>query len=340
MKNDIKLPAGVNPKPFYLHLDMHLSNNLGEQLRRAISNLLAIDYSLRLKSSPQLEEYINLCGSRLKKHLDQKIILNETFSSAMTLFAVAITPENQDDEDNIKSAQQSQDAIIESVISAHFGNLSPAEQQTIRMVLKDLLNGKDGKELITIVTSNPKLFHSIVLSAVNAKKQQQEISESVGTYLSSILVQSKALNQKVTGFKSAFAKIALIGGIIVAASIGMVVGGLALPALILPATLYAIKYAPALGEKIGNIVAQNIPTIANETKNLNQLKKISKQVLIDGPELSNSVNIKNELSQEKAKELAKTLNIKSIGVVEAPDRSISEQTLEQKSKSITRGRNA
>ena len=101
------------------------------------------------------------------------------------------------------------------------------------MVLKDLLNGKDGKELITIVTSNPKLFHSIVLSAVNAKKQQQEISESVGTYLSSILVQSKALNQKVTGFKSAFAKIALVGSVIAAASIGMVVGGLALPALVL-----------------------------------------------------------------------------------------------------------
>ncbi len=338
MKNDIKLPAGVDPKPFYLHLDRHLSNNLGEQLRRAISNLLAIDYSLRLKSTPQLEEYVNLCGSRLKKHLDQKIILNETFSSAMTLFAIAITPEKQDDEDNTKSAEQSQEAVVESVISTHFGNLSHAEQQTIRMVLKDLLNGKDGKELITIVTSDPKLFHSIVLSAVKAKKQQQEISESVGTHLHSILVQSKALNQKVTGFKAAFAKIALVGSVIVAASIGMVVGGLALPALILPATLYAIKYGPVLGEKIGNMVAQKVPSIANETKNLNQLKNISKQVLIDAPELSNSVNIKNELSQEKAKELAKALEIKPIGVAEAPDQSATERMLEQKSKSNKLGR--
>jgi len=340
MKNDIKLPAGVDPKPFNLYFDKHLSNNLGEQLKRAISNLLAIDYSLRLKSIPQLEEYVNLCGSRLKKHLDQKIILNETFSSAMTLFAIAITPENQDDEDNAKSAEQSQDAVIESVISTHFGNLSHAEQQAIRLVLKDLLNGKDGKELMTIVMSDPKLFHSIVLSTVKAKKQQQEISESVGAHLNSILVQSKALNQKVTGFKSAFAKIALAGSVIVAASIGIVVGGLALPALVLPATLYAIKYGPALGEKIGNMVAQSVPTIVNETKNLNQLKEISKQILIDDPDLSKSTNIKNELSQEKAKELAKTLEIKPIGVAEATDLSTPERTLKQKSKSSKRGRGA
>ncbi len=340
MKNKIKLPAGVDPNPFNLHLDEYLSNNLGVQLRRSISNLLAIDYSLRLKSTPLLDEYVNLCGSRLKKHLDHKIIFDETFSSAMTLFAVAITPNDQSDDENNKSAEQSQDAVIESVISSHFGDLSPEEQQTIRMVLKDLLNSKDGKELMTIVTSDPKLFHSIVLSAIKAKKQQQEISEFVGAHLNSILVQSKALNQKVSGFKSAFAKVALAGSVIIAASIGIVIGGLALPVLILPATLYAVKYAPALGEKIGNRIAQNVPSIVNETKNLNKLKRVDKEVLVDSPELTSRSSIKNQLSQEKIKEIAQVVERKPIDIPDVADRTVPERTLEQKSKSSGRSRSS
>jgi len=337
MKNELKLPEGVNPKPFYLHLEEHLGNNFGDTLRRSISNLLAIDYSIRLKSTPELEEYVNLCGSRLKKHLDHKIIFNETFSSAMTLFAIAITPEKQDDEETDKSVEQSQDAIIESVISSHFGDLSHDEQQIIKIVLKDLLNSKDGKELMAIVTSDPKLFHSTVLSAVRTKKQQQEISEFVRIQLSSILLHSKALDQKVTGLKSTFAKIALVGGIIVAASIGLVIGGLALPALILPVTLYAVKHGPAVGEKIGIIVAQNVPSIVKETKNL---KHLSKEISVDSPEPQASTGVKNELSQEKAKELAKTLALKPMGVAKVVDQTKLTQTLKSKPKSTSRGRHA
>ncbi len=340
MKNDIKLPEGVNPKPFYLYLEEHLSNNLGDTLIHSISNLLAIDYSLRLKSTPELKEYVKLCGSRLKKHLDQKIIFNETFSSVMTLFAIAITPEKQNDDDNDKSIEQSQDAVIESVISSHFGDLSLKEQQIIRLVLKDLLSGKDGKELLSIVISDPKLFHSTVLSAIKAKKQQQKISEFVGVHLNSILSQSKTLDQKVTGLKSTFAKIALAGSLIIAASIGVVVGGLALPILVLPATLYAVKYGPALGEKIGTILAQNMPNIANEAKNLDQLKNTIKEISVDTPKLKTSIGIKNELSQEKAKELAKTLELKPMGVAEVTDRTKLDKTLEPKSKSESRGRHA
>jgi hypothetical protein len=340
MRNEIKLPEGVNPKPFYLYFEEHLSNNLGDTLIHSISNLLAIDYSIRLKSAPELKEYVKLCGSRLKKHLDQKIIFNETFSSVMTLFAIAITPEKQTDEDNDKSIEQSQDAVIESIISSHFGDLSLKEQQIIRLVLKDLLSGKDGKELMSIVLSDPKLFHSTVLSAVQAKKQQQKISEFVVVQLNSILSQSKALDQKVTGFKSTFAKMAMVGSIIIAASIGVVVGGLALPVLVLPATLYAVKYGPSLGEKIGTIVAKNIPSIANETKNLNQLKNATKEVSIDTPKLKTSTAIKNELSQEKTKELAKTVELKPIGVTEVANQTTLDKALQSKSKSGSRGRHA
>ena len=340
MKNDIKLPEGVNPKPFYLHLEEHLSNNLGDTLIHSISNLLAIDYSLRLKSTPELKEYVELCGSRLKKHLDQKIIFNETFSSVMTLFAIAITPEKQNDDDDDKSIEQSQDAVIESVIFSHFGDLSLQEQQIIRLVLKDLLSGKDGKELLNIVISDPKLFHSTVLSAIKAKKQQQQISAFVGAHLNSILSQSKTLDKKVTGLKSTFAKIALAGSLIIAASIGVVVGGLALPILVLPATLYAVKYGPVLGKKMGTIVAQNIPNIVNETKNLAQLKNATKEISVDTPKLTTSIGIKNELSQEKAKELAKTLELKPMGVTEVTDQTKLGKALEPKSKSGSRGRHA
>jgi hypothetical protein len=91
---------------------------------------------------------------------------------------------------------------------------------------------------------------------------------------------------------------------------------------------------------MGTIVAQNIPNIVNETKNLAQLKNATKEISVDTPKLTTSIGIKNELSQEKAKELAKTLELKPMGVTEVTDQTKLDKALEPKSKSGSRGRHA
>ena len=242
MKNNIILPPGANPEAFQEYFLDFLGNNLSESLCRSISNLLAIDYSGRLESAPELKEYINICALRIKKHLGLKVVTDESFSSSMSLFTIAITPERDIDADDAKSQEQSQDALIDSVIETHFVNLSPEEATLIKSLMKELLNGKDGKEMMNAISSNPKLFYSVVVSALRENKKQKEVSEAIHQHLTTIISK----NRKQTGIKSLASKIAFAGGLMLAASTGLILGGLALPALIIPATAAAIKLAPKL----------------------------------------------------------------------------------------------
>ena len=111
MQRNITLPPGANPEAFQEYFLDFLGNNLSESLCSSISNLLAIDYSGRLESAPELKEYINICALRIKKYLGLKVVTDESFSSAMTLFTIAITPERNIDADDAISQEQSQGAL-------------------------------------------------------------------------------------------------------------------------------------------------------------------------------------------------------------------------------------
>ncbi|GAB4167252.1 MAG: RP853 family protein [Rickettsiaceae bacterium] len=273
MSSKPSIPLGTDPTPFISYFDKYLSNNLSDKLRLSIANLLAIDYANRLKSQPKIDEYVNLCTIKLKKHLGYKVVVDEGFSSAMTLFIVAITPEQDVSKDEENPVKQSQDLIIESVITTHFGDLNSEELQTIRLVLKALLNSKDGKELMNLVTSNPKLFYSIVVSAAKDKKHQQEVNESVAMHLGTIATKSKNLDRKLGTIKSVFAKLALAGSMLAVTSLGLIFGGLALPAFVIPTTIVAIRYGPKLGDKIGANIASNIKTVKQQINSIQALRE-------------------------------------------------------------------
>ncbi len=333
MKNNITLPPGVDPLPFFQQMTEHLSNNLDKKLCNSVSNLLAIDYASRLKSKPPLKEYINICIERLKKYLGPQVVLDNDFSASMTLFTAAITPEK--DDDNEKAQKQLQDALIESTIASLFGDMTPEEQATITLILRDLLDSKDGKELMNIISSDPKRFYSIVTSAIKTKKQQQEILESVEMYLVNVMNQSKKLDQKVNGIKNTIGKIALAGSVLVATSIGLVIGGFALPVLLVPATIAAVKYGPVVGKKLGGNIAKNSTLIQRETNSLKRIKTVS----ISTTQTINKT-VKS-LSKDQIKSLAQNIDTNLIKTVKSQDRETNSKTktvLEQKAKSTDKGK--
>jgi hypothetical protein len=197
------------------------------------------------------------------------------------------------------------------------------------------MNGKDGKELMNVIISDPKIFYSIVLNAAKAKKQQHEISEFVEMHLMRILSKTKQLDKKVGGIKNTIGKIALSAGLLVAASIGMVIGGASLPALIVPATIAAVKFGPVIGEKLGNSVVENSTTIRNEAVTLNQAKTagISNSKIITK---KRSKSLEKILSKEKVKSIAKGVDIKSN--TPSMESLKSSKVLAQKGKSAHIGR--
>lgn len=174
----------------------HLSNNLDIILCQSVANLLALDYTNRLNSKPDLKNYINVCIERLKSHLGGCVILGHDFSEAMTLFIIAITLK-EDEEDNIKSQQQSQDALIDSTIDMLFNNLTTEERANIRLVIQELLNGKDGQKILDMIGSESKLFHEIVVNTMKNKIPTQEIPNIIRTQMESIINQSKQLHKNI-----------------------------------------------------------------------------------------------------------------------------------------------
>jgi hypothetical protein len=332
MKNNIAIKLGANPQPFFDLITEYLGNNISSNLCQSLANLLSLDYANRLGGEPPLKIYIHTCLKRLTNHLGAQAILDNNFSETMTLFAVAITPEKESADNISNSQEQSQDALIEATISELFSNSSPEERKHIKLVIKDLLNSKDGEDLINMISSEPKVFQKIIINSIDAKIKTKETSKIVRQHIGSLCEHSKQIKNKSEVLRSVVGKLALSGSILIAASLGLVVGGLALPALIVPATIAAIKIAPAIGERIAYNVINNNTTIQNQIREFDKAKMsnlpiINKQTIEENIEKSTLP----ELSQEQVKYLAKTVSVNSIDDIQHVQdnkSTVKTQTLE------------
>ena len=305
MKNNINILKGIDNSVFLNKINSYLGNNLNNYLITSLSNMLAIDYVNRLKQEPKIDEYAMKCVDRLKSHLKHMIVTEEDFSGVMSLFAIAITEEKRIDDKLNNEQEKNQDVLIDGLVSAQFSDLSPAELVNIKEVLKALLNGRDSKEIINFINSDPKLFYSVVFSAYKEKTKQKEIMEVVTINLNKMIADTKSINKKKNNIKSLAGKVAMAVGLVAVASAGAFVGGLILPALIIPAVAIFIKLGPAVGEKIGETIAQNNTVIKNKQSSIKDFA-----MSIMSPELEQNISQAKYMQQKKQVELQPGIEIK------------------------------
>lgn len=316
MNNDILPNFQEFHSVFLSHIINYLENNLDKKSCISISNLLTIDYINRLKAKPPLSHYIATCINRLKKHLKDKIILDNNFSTIMTLFAVAITEESEDND--IYSSEKAQDALIESTISELFSNLTSEEHGAIKAFIKKMINGNPKKinTILNLVKSEPERLKEIVTTALNKNIEPKKIPVFVEQNLEQNIFQSTALEKKTNRIRNFFSKIAFTSGALLTASLGVFLGGLILPALVIPSIIATIKVAPLIANKLSNIV---IKESANTEQtpighDYAQQTKIAKQTDIS---LIPTID-KPTISQEKIKNLVKNIDINHIKEINAP----------------------
>jgi hypothetical protein len=199
MKNNFLLPEGTNPMAFKKYFLEYLGANLSEKLCDSLANLLAIDYAGRMRSEVDLDYHINQCALRIKKKIGLKIITDESFASVMQLFTVAITLERDINTDSHNLKERSQDALIDCIIIAYFHDLNREEIEIIKSIMKEILDGKDGKEMMSKALSNPKLFYSILVSSIREKNQLQEVLASVKLHLDRVNYKNQErLHKKIS----------------------------------------------------------------------------------------------------------------------------------------------
>ena len=139
MKNNIDILKDIDNSAFLNKIKSHLSSNLSNYLSTSLANMLAIDYVNRLKKEPTLDEYAEKCADRLKKHLNHRVVTDETFAEVMTLFAIAITDKKEIGDELVNTQEKNQDIFIDDLVAAHFSDLSPAEQKNVKEVLKSFV---------------------------------------------------------------------------------------------------------------------------------------------------------------------------------------------------------
>jgi len=315
MNNAIIL-NNVNTNLFKKDIVNNFVNNLTKSTCSTIANMLAIDYTLRLNSKLEAEKYINKCISRLKNYLGMRVINDDNFSIALELFAIMITSEDENEQNKNNILEQSQDIIAENLVELYFGDekINSTEKEKIKNIFKALLKEKSFDKIINYAESHKKLFKASVMYAMKKYNNIYEATTYINKEFNKILEMSLAFTKKNNIFKQATGKIAGAVCALLVGAISVATAGAAFAIIVVPVSIFAVRYAPELGEKIGELILNNDNAIKLEQSNIDKFMKTlqnDKESLLPQEKTKNiKQNIKVSPSQINAKLTKKVVNEK------------------------------
>ena len=289
----------VNFSAFKGPITSNLINNITQQTCSVLANILALDYATRLNSTPVITEYAAKCIAKLKNFLGHRVITDDSFSTAMTLFAVAISKESINYNDKNNLIQQMQDAAIDILMNEHFKDYSGDDKKKIQSILKDLLNSENRNDILNHINSDPKFIKTIVNGALQLYTQQVEMNNHVKVAIKDILERSIKLGEKINFIKESTSKIITGACALAVGALSIVTAGVALSILIVPASILTMKYAPKLGETIGRMISNLDTNITEEAQQIYASKVLILQDskdLLERMEPSKTQNIQQSRS--------------------------------------------
>ena len=310
----------IDVAAFHEPIKNFLINNLTKQTCATLASLLAIDYATRLGSSGVASDYADNCVSKLKRYLKSQVITDSSFSTALTLFAVAISSEDMNfhDKNNILNQEASQDAAIDALIAMHFGDYSSELQGQIKLVLKGLLANSQVTEVLNYFSSEPQIIKNIVANSLKASNKQNEMNDYASRELGKIFHKNIALRTRSNTFKQQVASITTGLVTLAMATFCAVVGGAALPVIILPAAILSLKFAPKVGEKLGETILNYDNNFKLDKKNFQAIKNKILHTIIEAP----------AILKQQAKELTKDRTLQDISKHRSAELSAIKQNLQ------------
>jgi hypothetical protein len=249
-----------------------LINNIAKHTCLALANILAIDYVIRLNSTPEATIYINKPIRRLQNFLNQKVITDDSFSTVLMLFAVAITPETTDYQDRGDILAKSEDIIIDTLINLRFSKTLPEERTILKQLLKSLLVAKNSYELINFMQVEPEIFNATVMHSLKKYQNLKKASAYVKQEINEIIHVMAKHNKKIEIFKQATSKIITAICTLAIGAITVATAGAAFALVVVPVSIFAVQHAPKLGEKIGEMILNADKFIAIEEQKITILK--------------------------------------------------------------------
>jgi hypothetical protein len=216
--------------------------------------MLALYYSVDKalqKAEPNMAKYADLCSNRVKNFLQGKVVIEEDFNTAISLFAISITPELPPTEDlpslnKIRDQEKVSDVIGMAILG---DEVSPEELSMFSDVMDIILGIPEANDIMDFMGANPE----IVLKILRGKKRKTD-------EIADILTKAATSSAKSLLITSDFAQLA---GLIACSMMAFVGNFFAVTsftaiaaAAIIPVSIAALKYGAEFGEKIGSKLAE------------------------------------------------------------------------------------
>ncbi|MCC8416623.1 MAG: RP853 family protein [Rickettsia endosymbiont of Gnoriste bilineata] len=249
-----------------------LINNITKQACLTLANVIAIDYEIRLKSTPEIKVHINNCIGKLRAFFGQKVITDDSFSTVLILFSVAISADAVDYQDRDNILNKSEDIVIDTIINTNFGEANSEEKGVIKQVVKDLLAAKNSYELTNFIQVEPEIFRTTVMHSVKKYQNPKEVSDNIQLEMNRIVTVTAKHNKKMEIFKQATSKIITAISILAVGAISVATAGATFAFMVVPASIIAIEYAPKIGEKIGGMILSADKSMSEQEQKITTLK--------------------------------------------------------------------
>ncbi|XVN42637.1 MAG: RP853 family protein [Candidatus Rickettsia vulgarisii] len=315
-------------------------NNLTNHACVTLARIIAIDHKIRLKSIPKIRIHLNDCIYKLKSFLGQKVLTDDSFSTILTLFAVAISPETTDfQDDNI--LQKSENIIIDTLINIHFPNVNTKEKNNLKLILKNLFSAKNSYEIINLIQTEPEIFQTTVMSALKKHQNLIEINQQVKSDFDKIVNIASTHYKKIEIFRQVTSKVITAICTVAVGTITVATAGASSALMVVPAAILVVKYTPKIGETIGERILSIDKSVINEQEKINLLKtninKNNKEFLYKEQLLAKSeIDKINQLNTEIQASNIKIDNINNKNSI--LHENMANKKLQQKDKSIEKGR--
>lgn len=279
-----------------------LINNITKQTCLTLANVIAIDYEIRLKSIPEINVHIGNCIGKLRTFFGQKVITDESFSTVLMLFSVAISSSAVDYQNKDNILNKSEDIVVDTIINTNFGEANSEEREVIKRVVKDLLAAKNNYELTNFIQVEPEIFRTTVMHAVKKYQQPKEVSDNVQLEINRIVTVATKHNKKMEIFKQATSKIITAISVLAVGAISVATAGATFAFMVVPASILAIEYAPKIGEKMGGMILSADKSMSEEEQKITTLKtnllKNNKEFLTKQQSVEHNVAKEHLLSSE------------------------------------------
>ncbi|MFK8040181.1 MAG: RP853 family protein [Rickettsiaceae bacterium] len=241
--------ANIDINAFKERIDSKFKDNLPIKLRSTLSNILAIDYHTRCKDKIMIHKHVDSCIKKIGNFLYGKVVSDDSFSAAMTLFSIAIAS------DNLSYKDHNQELLVEcsinQIIEMHFAYLSNAQKLKAKAILIKLIGNKDQKKIISQIHSNISITKTIVDGMIKLDIAIDKNSNNIFDEFHAIILRNSKTQNNVDKIKNFISKITTM-------TIGLSIPGLLLmttstliPVAMIPSAIAMIKFGPKIGSMIG-----------------------------------------------------------------------------------------